>query len=79
MKILLQHTGSRLFYKSTDVWVPEENEARAFSTALEAIEFCEQQGLSGLEIVLRPPPGGNELRVGPIPRSVSQRSQPPAA
>jgi hypothetical protein len=77
MKILLQHTGSRLFYRSTDVWVPEEGEARAFNSALEAIEFCEQQGLSGLEIVLRPSPGGNELRVGPIPPTASQRPQPP--
>jgi hypothetical protein len=79
MKILLQHTGSRLFYKSTDTWVPDESEARAFSSALEAIEFCERQGLSGLEIVLRPPLG-NELRV-PMARDSASHSrdpQPPA-
>jgi hypothetical protein len=67
MKILLQHTGSRLFYKSTGVWVEAETEARPFNSALEAIEYCEKQGLTGLEIILRPPAGGDELRVGPIP------------
>jgi hypothetical protein len=76
MKILLQHSGSRLFYKNTDTWVPDETEARAFSSALEAIELCERQGLSGLEIVLRPPLG-NELRV-PMARDSARDSQPPA-
>ena len=66
MKILLQHTGSRLYYKSTGVWVQEENEARPFKSALEAIEFCEQQRLSGVEIVLRPSATIPELRVSPL-------------
>jgi hypothetical protein len=80
MKILLQHTGSRLFYKSTGVWVEVETEARPFNSALEAIEYCEKQGLTGLEIVLRPPAGGDELRVGPIPMPASPQpySPPPA-
>lgn len=56
MKILLQHTGSQLFYKGTGAWVSEECDARPFNTALEAMEFCEKQGLAGLEIVLRPDP-----------------------
>lgn len=67
MRILLQHTGSRLYYKSTGVWIPDEAEARAFKTALEAIEFCEQQGLTGIEIVLRPSASMPELRVSPVP------------
>jgi hypothetical protein len=76
MKILLQHSGSRLFYKNTDTWVPDETEARAFGSALEAIELCERQGLSGLEIVLRPPLG-NELRV-PMARDSARDPLPPA-
>ena len=79
MKILLQHTGSRLFFKSTGEWVEEESEGRAFNSALEAIEYCEKQGLTGLEIVLRPPTGGDELRVGPIPLPSSQPQPPPPA
>lgn len=71
MKILLQHTGSRLYYKSTGVWVQEEGEARPFKSALEAIEFCEQQALSGVEIVLRPSAAIPELRVGPLTPSPS--------
>ena len=79
MTILLQHTGSRLFYKSTGAWVEAETEARPFNSALEAIEYCEKQGLIGLEIVLRPRSGG-ELRVGPVPIPSSQpQHHPPAA
>src|SRR5205085_10556910 len=53
MKILLQHTGSGLFYKGLGIWVPDEIDARVFVSALDAIEFCQQQGLSSVEIVLR--------------------------
>jgi hypothetical protein len=78
MKILLQHTGSRLYYKSTGDWVQEENEARPFKTALEAIEFCEQQQITGVEIVLRPSSPIPELRVGPLVSAPSnaRRDQP---
>jgi hypothetical protein len=78
MKILLQHIGSRLYYKSTGVWTQEEGEARPFRTALEAIEFCEQQRLTGVEIVLRPSPTIPELRVGPLtpPASSTIGEQP---
>ncbi|MCI0744321.1 MAG: hypothetical protein L0Y58_02845 [Verrucomicrobia subdivision 3 bacterium] len=78
MKILLQHSGSRLFYKSVDAWVEDETEARIFGSALEAIEFCERNSLSGLEIVLRPPPPGPDLRMEPIPAPPAPRPSPPA-
>jgi hypothetical protein len=80
MRILLQHTGSRLYYKTTGVWVQEEGEARPFKSALEAIEFCEQQRLSGVEIVLRPSATIPELRVSPLAPSTSAAGgdQPPA-
>lgn len=78
MKILLQHTGSRMYYKSTGVWTQEEGEARPFKTALEAIEFCEQQGLTAVEIVLRPSPTIPELRVGPLTAPPSVGGQPRA-
>jgi hypothetical protein len=74
MKILLQHTGSRLFHKTIGVWVQEESEARAFDSALEAIEYCERQGLAGVEIVLRPAPFG---ATGPVPLSSEPRRSPP--
>jgi hypothetical protein len=77
MRILLQHTGSRLYYKSTGAWVQEESEARPFKTALDAIEFCEQQALTGVEIVLRPSASTPELRVGPVPTSRPQAEPRP--
>jgi len=54
MKILLQHTGSGLFFKALDTWVRDEAEARIFSTALSALEFCEQHGICAAQIILRP-------------------------
>ena len=76
MKILLQHTGSRLYFKSAGDWVQEENEARAFKSALEAIEFCEQRQITGVEIVLRPSAQIPELRVGPLVSTPTRREQP---
>jgi len=66
MKILLQHTGSGLFYKSLGIWVRDEDEARVFVSALDAIEFCQQQGLTSVEIVLRSDQPQNDIRVGPV-------------
>lgn len=64
MKILLQHTGSGLFYKSLGIWVDDENDARIFVSALDAIEFCTQQALTSVEIVLRTDQPQNDIRVG---------------
>ena len=61
MKILLQHTGSGLFFKALDIWVREETEARIFSTALSALEFCEQHGICAVEIILRPEHAGESV------------------
>ena len=66
MKILLQHVGSGLFFKSLDNWVQDEAEARNFNTALSAIEFCEKQGISGAQIILRPGSAQDDIRLGPI-------------
>jgi len=66
MKILLQHTGSGLFYKSLGIWVTDENDARVFISALDAIEFCQQQALTSVEIVLRSDQPQNDIRVSPV-------------
>jgi hypothetical protein len=76
MKILLQHTGSGLFYKSLGIWVRDEDEARVFVSALDAIEFCQQQGLTSVEIVLRSDQPQNDIRVGPV--QPPPRDQPSA-
>jgi len=73
MKILLQHTGSGLFYKGLGIWVPEEEDARVFVSALDAIEFCQQQGLSSVEIVLRSEQSDDEIRVGPLQEPPRER------
>lgn len=73
MKILLQHTGSGLFYKSLGIWVAEENEARVFVSALDAIEFCQQQAMTSVEIVLRSDQPQNDIRVAPLPEPPRDR------
>ena len=50
MKILLQHTGSGLFYKSLGIWVADENDARVFVSALDAIEFWSVCSVNGLAL-----------------------------
>jgi len=77
MKILLQHTGSGLFYKSLGIWVRDEDEGRVFVSALDAIEFCQQQGLTSVEIVLRSDQPQNDIRVGPV-QQPPPRDQPGA-
>ena len=66
MKILLQHTGSGLFFKGLDAWVREEADARIFGTALSAIEFCEQHGIAAAQITLRPGNAGEDIGLGPL-------------
>jgi hypothetical protein len=76
MKILLQHTGSGLFYKGLGIWVPDEVDARVFVSALDAIEFCQQQGLSSVEIVHRSDEPQNDIRVGPLQEPLPPRDRP---
>lgn len=66
MKILLQHTGSGLFFKGLDAWVREAADARIFGTALSAIEFCEQHGIAAAQIILRPGNAAEDLLLGPL-------------
>ena len=73
MKILLQHTGSGLFYKSLGIWVAEENDARVFVSALDAIEFCQQQGRTSVEIVLRADQPQNDIRLAPVQEAPRDR------
>ena len=77
MKILLQHLGSGLFFKGLDTWVQDEAEARNFSTALSAIEFCEQQGISSAQIIVRQGRTKDDIRLGPInPPGPTDRPRP---
>ena len=78
MKILLQHTGSGLFYKSLGVWVRDEDDARVFVSALDAIEFCQAQGMTSVEIVLRADRPQDDLRVNPLPEPEPPRDRPSA-
>ncbi len=69
MKILLQHTGSGLFFKALDTWVRDETEARVFITALSALEFCEQHGICAAQIILRPEDAGEDAPLDPVTSS----------
>ncbi len=52
MRVLLQQTASGLWWAGPGVWVPEKKSARAFGGTVEAMDFCQAQGLRHVQIVL---------------------------
>jgi len=53
MKVLVQDVSRKLYLgREKDLWVKAENEARDFSSSINAIDFCIQNRISGVEIVL---------------------------
>ena len=53
MRILLQQKESGLYFKDIGAWVPVSAEAMDFVSSTAAIEFCLQNRLSGIQVVLK--------------------------
>ena len=53
MKVFIQHAVTGLYFKSRTVWVTDENEARSFTGSLSAIDFCLENKLNKVLILLR--------------------------
>jgi hypothetical protein len=66
MKVLLRRTGSGLFFKDLESWVQDEAEARNFTTALNAIQFCELHGIAEAQIIMRGGKPEEDILLGPI-------------
>ncbi len=52
MRVLLQQTASGLWWAETGVWAPAKKSARAFGSMVQAIDFCQEQRLGRVQIVL---------------------------
>lgn len=55
MRVLVQNPLTLSYYLAPGLWTRDPDEARAFSTSQEAINFCVEQGLFNLQIVLKFP------------------------
>ena len=53
MRILLQQKDSGLYFKGPNVWVRNSLEAADFVNSTAAIDFCVQERLAGVQLVLK--------------------------
>jgi len=53
MDVFIQHVVTKLYLKSPEVWVKEASEALCFSGSLPAIDFCLENKMREVFIVLR--------------------------
>ncbi len=53
MRIILQQKDSGLYFKGLNVWVRNSLEAVDFVNSTAAIEFCAQERLAGVQLVLK--------------------------
>lgn len=53
MKVLLQHKESGLYLKEVGVNTPVRMEAMDFLSSTQAIEYCADHRIAGMQIVLR--------------------------
>lgn len=53
MRILLQQTGSGLYFRDVGSWVASGSEAMDFISSTVAIEFCATNRITGVQLVLK--------------------------
>jgi hypothetical protein len=53
MKVLLQHINTGLFFKQIGDWTDDCNVAREFPNSLNAINFCNANGLRDVHVLLK--------------------------
>ena len=53
MKVFIQHAVTGLYFKSRKAWVKNEEEARCFNGSLPAIDFCLENKIDEVFILLR--------------------------
>jgi hypothetical protein len=53
MRILLQQKETGLYFRDVGAWTPTSQEAMDFVSSTAAIDFCVQNKLSGLQLVLK--------------------------
>jgi hypothetical protein len=53
MRILLQQKETGLYFRDIGAWTPKSQEAMDFVCSTAAIDFCVQNSLNGLQLVLK--------------------------
>ena len=53
MFLLVQNPSTGLYLKERGEWVPDESEAKTFSNALTLYNFCEENGLQDVHIIIK--------------------------
>jgi hypothetical protein len=66
MKILLQHTRTLLYLRSSDGWTRNDSEARTFPHSQKAIEFAHEHNLTDVYIAVKFPDQHDDV-VAPVP------------
>jgi hypothetical protein len=53
MKILLQQKDTGLYFKDIDSWTRVQSEAMDFVSSTGALDFCSQNSITGVQMVLK--------------------------
>jgi hypothetical protein len=53
MRILLQQKETGLYFRDINAWTPKSQEAMDFVSSTAAIDFCVQNNLNDLQLVLK--------------------------
>ncbi len=78
MKILLQHSRTRLYLRGPGDWTANPAEALDFQHSQKAIDFARQHGLSGVQIAVKFTDCESD-EVVPLPPPAAVATQPATA
>jgi hypothetical protein len=53
MKVLLQNLNTKLFFRKPSGWTEDIEKARDFPNSLNAINFCNLNGLKDVQVLLK--------------------------
>ncbi|MBI4663418.1 MAG: hypothetical protein HY735_31845 [Verrucomicrobia bacterium] len=53
MKILIQHKGNGRFLTGDGTWSDDDQSAKDFANASQAVQFCKERGLKDVQVTLR--------------------------
>jgi len=53
MKVLLQNLNTKLFFRQPAGWTEDIEKARDFPNSLNAINFCNTNGLKNVQVLLK--------------------------
>ena len=66
MKVVLQQRATELYFEGEGRWVKDAGQAFNFRNSLEAIDYCVERQISGVEIVLRFADPRYDIRLAPF-------------